>query len=205
MGWLGGALLVVTTSACGELDIVDHDALSAIPEGNTLSALERCGPLPEGIELIGGLRTAWAIDGVVVKDRDATVGQPTFRAAASSLVLRLSDEGLECDVGLEPDLLTCPAAWATDITLKKPDLGPGLYPLQDLAQGYSMATVEREGMQCQGQRTQGFFPAGRVEILRSDDECVVGRLIDTTDVLGDSGASVEGGFVALRCEGLHVQ
>ncbi|MEX1367368.1 MAG: hypothetical protein AB1Z98_29845 [Nannocystaceae bacterium] len=195
----------MTASACGELDIVDHDALTAIPDGNTLSALERCGPLPEGIELIGGLRTAWAIDGVTVKDRDATVDHSTFRSGTSSLVLRLSDEGLECDDGLEPELLTCPAAWATDITLKKADPAPGLYALQNLAQGYSMATVEREGTQCQGQRTQGFFPEGQVEILRMDDECVVGRLIDTTDVLGDSGAAVEGGFVALRCEGLHVQ
>lgn len=191
---LGGLALVLGLAACGELDIVDHDALTAVPEGNTLAALERCGPLPEGIEPIGGLRTAWAMNVVPVKDRDAT-----FRVATGSMVLRLSDEGLECDDALEPELLTCPDGWATDIALRKAEPSPGRYLLSDMAQDFSLASVWREGTECQGEHSEGYFAAGEVEILSVDDQCVVGRLIDTADTLEAAGAPIEGGFVALRC------
>ncbi|MCA9652398.1 MAG: hypothetical protein KC501_20960 [Myxococcales bacterium] len=194
-GRLASFALVLSPIACGELDIVDHDALVEVPEGNTLAAHERCGSLPEGIDPIAGLRSAWAMEVVPIKDRDAT-----FRVATESMVLRLSDEGLECDDVLEPDLLTCPAAWATDITLRKADPAPGLYLLSDMAQGYSMANVWREGSECQGEQSQGYFREGELEILHVTDECVVGRLLGTAETLGEAGAPVEGGFVALRCD-----
>lgn len=186
--------LALGLTACGELDIVDHDALVEVPEGNTLSALERCGPLPEGVRAIEGLRTAWAMEVVPVKDRDAT-----FRVSTDNMVLRLSDEGLECDDALSPELLTCPAAWGTDITLRTGDPTPGRFVLSDLAQGFSVASVWREGTECQGEQSQGYFTAGELEIFSVTDECVVGRLIDTSDALDAAGEPVEGGFVALRC------
>ena len=73
-------------------------------------------------------------------------------------------------------------------------------PPSSTGRPFTTCVVQRVALrECIGEQHQGSFSSGRVEILSVDDECVVGRLIDTADALEESGASIEGGFVALRC------
>jgi len=189
------ATLALSLLACGEVDIVDHDPLLAEPEGNLEEARERCGPLPPDVGPIPELMSAWAMGKVPVKD-----GEVSVRAATSSMVLRLSNDAVPCGVVLEPEPLGCPAAWSVDVTLRNASLGPGAFALGDHAQGYHLATAQRVDRACDRELDTGTFAAGRLEIFTVTDECVVGRLVDTADDLEASGATVEGGFVALRCE-----
>jgi len=182
--------------ACGEIDIVDHEPLLEVPEGNFPSqARERCGPLPPGVEPIEGLKTAWAMTQVPVKDRDAT-----FRVATSSLVLRLSDDGVPCAGPMEPEVLGCPDAWGVDVVLRNAEPGPGTFALQDYGQGFELSTAHRVDGECSGDHVAGGFPSGEIELFTVTDDCLVGRLVGTADTLDEAGAPIEGGFVALRCD-----
>lgn len=184
-------------AGCADLDIIDHDALGADPEENfPTEAMARCGPLPLGIESIDELRTAWAISVVPVKD-----GQENFSVATSTTILRLSDQGVACNERLASEMLTCPDGWAADITIRKGEPEPGRFALTGLGQGFSVATAERDSSgSCGGEVVTSPFAAGEVEIYTVTEDCVVGRLINTAEVLDDAGAPVEGGFVALRCD-----
>lgn len=185
--WLG---------ACGEVDIVDHDPLLLVPEGNFPDeAEERCGPLPPGVVPIADLTTAWAMTKVPVDEIDLS-----FRAATTTLVLRLSNDGVPCGVPLEPELVGCPSAWAVDVTLRNVGAAPGRFALADYGQGWDLATAHREGRACVGEQARGTFEAGELEIFTVTDDCVVGRLVGTGEQLPAAAASVEGGFVALRCD-----
>lgn len=188
------ALLVC---ACGELDIVDHDPLLLEPEGNFPDdAQERCGPLPPDVMPIEGLQSAWAMSKVPVD-----LGDATFRAATSTVVLRLSDDGVPCGVPLDADFIGCPSAWAVDLTLRNANLAPGKFALNDYAQpGWDLATAHRVHGDCVRDREQGAFEGGTLEIFTVTDSCVVGRLVGTTDELPAAGSPIEGGFVALRCD-----
>lgn len=195
-GAVGVAAFALSLCACGEVDIIDHDPLLEVPEGNFPHATEeRCGALPAGVQPIEGLTTAWAMSRVPVKQSDAL-----FRVATSSLVLRLSDDGVPCEGTMEPQMLGCPDAWAVDMILRSPAPSPGVFPLPGYGQGYDLSTAARVGGECTGEQHAGRFEAGQVEIFSVTDECVVGRLVDTADDLEDAGAPIEGGFVALRCD-----
>lgn len=195
------AALLWAPAGCADLAIIDHDALVDEEPGDNFpqDAIARCGPLPQGVEPIEGLSTAWAV--MVAPDKD---NNPTFSVATQSLVLRLSDQGIGCDETLAPELLTCPDGWATDITVRQGDPKPGRYALADHGQGFSVATVwrERRGNTavCEGETVDSPFSGGEVEIFTVTDDCVVGRLVDTALPLGEAGAPVQGGFVALRCD-----
>lgn len=191
------ALLI---GACGELDIVDHDPLLLEPEGNFPDAAQaRCGPLPPDVLPIPGLQTAWAMSKVPLD-----VGDASFRATTSALVLRLSDDGLPCGVPLDPELIGCPSAWAVDVTLRNAELGPGTFELEDHGSGarpgWDLATAHRVHSDCVREREQGPFEGGALEIFTVTDDCVVGRLLGTADELPAASSPVEGGFVALRCD-----
>jgi hypothetical protein len=196
----GGRSLSIATfalalGACGELDIVDHDPLLLEPEGNfPADAQDRCGPLPPDVVPIAGLQSAWAMTEMPVE------GDTSFRAATKSVVLRLSDDGVPCGVALEPELIGCPSAWAVDVTLRNTDLGPGTFALESYGQGWDLATAQRVDRSCVRDQEQGGFAGGTVEIFTVTEDCVVGRLVGTTDELPAAGSPVEGGFVALRCE-----
>lgn len=189
-----------TLCACGEVDIIDHDPLLEVPEGNFPQAAEaRCGALPANVPPIDGLTTAWAMTRVPVKQREAQ-----FRVSTSSLVLRLSDDGVPCEGSMEPLMLGCPSAWGVDVVLRNTEARPGVFPLHNdsysYGQSYALSTAFRVDGECEGEQHQGVFEAGHVELFAVTDECVVGRLVDTADTLDEAGASVEGGFVALRCD-----
>jgi hypothetical protein len=187
------ATLALGLGACGELDIVDHDPLLLEPEGNYPDeAEERCGPLPPNVVPIAGLQSAWAMSKVPVDDVDLG-----FRAATTTLVLRLSNDGVPCGVPLAPELIGCPSAWAADVTLRNAEVAPGSFALEDYGQGWDLATAHREGRECVREEARGAFAAGALEIFTVTDDCVVGRLVGIGDDVG--GATVEGGFVALRC------
>lgn len=198
--WMGASkaiaslALVVAASACADLDIVDHDALLLEPEGNIHTAMERCGPLPEDVELIRGLRTAWAVTAIPTKDN-----QTNFNVPTASMVLRLSDDEVSCDDELAAEPLTCPRAWATDIVLRGSDPVVGEFVLNDYGQGFNLSHVWREEGECVDEQLEGGFAKGDLEIISVTDECVIGRLIDTADTFAASGSAVQGGFVALRC------
>ncbi|MCX4246869.1 hypothetical protein [Paraliomyxa miuraensis] len=196
----GGALTLATVGllvcACGELDIVDHDPLLLDPEGNFPAEVEeRCGTLPPGVGSIPGLTSAWLSE-VPVKE-----GEVSPRAAATSKVLRLSDDGVPCGDPLDPELIGCPRAWAVDISLRTAAFGPGTFALDDYAQSWHLATATRvEDGVCERDQELGVFEGGQLEIFTLTDACVVGRLVATTDEIPVEGGPVEGGFVALRCE-----
>lgn len=198
--WRAGALPIATCAlwlgACGEVDIVDHDPLVLEPEGNFPDAAEeRCGPLPPGIVPIPELATAWAMTKVPVDEVDLS-----FRAATTTFVLRLSSDGVPCGVPLEPELVGCPSAWAVDVTIRNAEVAPGRFALEDYGQGWDLATAHREERACVGNETRGTFEAGELEIFTVTEDCVVGRLVGTGEQLPAAAASVEGGFVALRCD-----
>ncbi len=198
--WKGEALVFAVFAlplcACGDVDIVDHEPLLEVPEGNFPSAaMERCGPLPSGVMPIEGLKTAWVMDHVPVKERDAT-----FRVATNSLVLRLSDDGVPCEGPMEPEVLGCPDAWGVDVILRNAEPGPGVFPLRDYGQGFDLSTAVRVDGECTGEQHKGGFQSGEIEIFTVTDDCLVGALVGTADSLEESGAVVEGGFVALRCD-----
>jgi hypothetical protein len=180
--------------ACGDVDIVDHDPLLLEPEGNYPDeAEERCGPLPPNVVPIPGLMSAWAMTKVPVDDVDLS-----FRAATTTFVLRLSDDGVPCGVPLDPELVGCPSAWAVDVTLRNAEVAPGSFSLPDYGQGWDLATAHREGRECVREEERGAFSTGALEIFTVTDDCVVGRLVGTGDEV--AGETVEGGFVALRCD-----
>lgn len=191
------ATFALSLCACGEVDIVDHDPLLEVPEGNFPHMTEeRCGPLPADVPPIEGLTTAWAMTRVPVKGHDDAL----FRVATSSLVLRLSDDGVPCEGAMEPQMLGCPSAWSVDMILRGADPHPGVFPLHAYGQGYDLSTATRVDGSCTGEQHQGVFESGEVEFFAVTDECVIGRLIGTADALEDAGAPIEGGFVALRCD-----
>lgn len=190
------ASFALILGACGDLDIVDHDPLLLEPEGNfPAEAEERCGPLPPNVVPIAGLESAWAMGKVPVDGVDLS-----FRAATTTLVLRLSNDGVPCGVPLEPELVGCPSAWAADVTLRNAQVAPGHFALEDYGQGWDLATAHREGRTCVREEDGGMFEAGELEIFTVTDDCVVGRLVGTSNVMPGAGAGVEGGFVALRCD-----
>lgn len=187
--------MIALLGACGELDIVDHDPLLVEPEGNYPTEAEaRCGPLPPDVVPIAGLRSAWVMGKVPVGP------DLSFRAATTTMVLRLSDDGVPCGVALDPELIGCPSAWAADVTLRNAQLAPGRYALADYGQSWSLATAHRVDRECVLEQELGTFAAGELEIFTVTDECVVGRLLGTTDELPGAETPVEGGFVALRCD-----
>jgi hypothetical protein len=190
------ASFALALCACGEVDIIDHDPLLLVPEGNfPAAAEERCGPLPSDVMPIEGLTTAWAMTGVPKKD-----GDTSFRAATSQLVLRLSDDGVPCEGLMQPEQLGCPHAWGVDLVVRNVDPRPGVFGLDDYGQGYDLSTAYREEGECLGEQSKGGFATGELEIFTVTDDCVVGRLLGTADVLEAAGSPVEGGFVALRCD-----
>jgi len=186
--------------ACGELDIVDHDPLLVEPEGNFPSEAEaRCGPLPPDVVPISGLTSAWVMGKLPLDGADFSV-----RAATTTMVLRLSDDGVPCGVPLEPELLGCPSAWAVDLTLRNTPLAPGRFALGDhgpsWGPSWDLATAHRVDRTCVREQESGAFAAGELEIFTVTDACVVGRLVGTTDELPGAESPIEGGFVALRCD-----
>lgn len=194
VGTLPIATFALVLGACGELDIVDHDPLLVEPEGNYPDEAEaRCGPLPPGVVPIEGLQSAWVMGKVPVDDVDLSL-----RAATTTVVLRLSDDGVPCGGPLEPELVGCPGAWAVDVALHDAGLAPGSFALADYGQGWNLATAHREGRACAREEQRGAFEAGELEIFTVTDDCVVGRLVGTSDALPTGG--IEGGFVALRCD-----
>jgi hypothetical protein len=197
--WRGRALpiasLALVLGACGELDIVDHDPLLAEPEGNyPESAQERCGPLPPDVVAIPRLQSAWAMGKVPVAETDHS-----FRAATTTLVLRLSDDGVPCGVPLEPELIGCPSAWAVDVTLRNAEVAPGRFALPDYGQSWDLATAQRVDGTCVRELERGAFASGELELYTVTEDCVVGRLVGTEDELAGAASPIEGGFVALRC------
>lgn len=198
--WRVGARPLATCAlwlaACGEVDIVDHDPLLLEPEGNfPAEAEERCGPLPPGVVPIADLTSAWAMTKVPVDDVDLS-----FRAATTTLVLRLSNDGIPCGVPLAPELVGCPSAWAVDVTLRNGEVAPGRFALADYGIGWDLATAHREGRTCVGEEARGKLVGGELEIFTVTEDCVVGRLVGTGEQLPAAAAGVEGGFVALRCD-----
>lgn len=191
------ATFALCVGACGELDIVDHDPLLLEPEGNyPAEAEERCGPLPPDVAPIAGLESAW----VMGKLPAAPGSEQSFRAATTTMVLRLSDDGVPCGEPLDPELIGCPSAWAVDVTLHGAPAAPGRYPLADYAQGYDLATAHRVDRTCVRDQEHGTMAAGELELFTVTADCVVGRLLGTEDALPGAASPVEGGFVALRCE-----
>lgn len=189
------ATFALCLGACGELDIVDHDPLLVEPEGNYPAEAEaRCGPLPPNVVPIANLQSAWVMGKVPVGP------DLSFRAATTTVVLRLSDDGVPCGVPMDPELIGCPSAWAADVSLRNAQLAPGRYGLEDYGQSWDLATAHRVERECVREQERGSFTGGELEIFTVTDDCVVGRLVGTTDELPGAESPVEGGFVALRCD-----
>jgi hypothetical protein len=199
LGSLPMATFALLLGACGELDIVDHDPLLLEPEGNYPGPAEaRCGPLPPHVDPIVGLSSAWVMGKVPVGP------DLSFRAGTSSVVLRLSDDGVPCGVPLDPELIDCPRAWAVDVALRNALLAPGRHALggdgPSGGQSWELATAHRVEAACVRAQERDTFAAGELEIFTVTDDCVVGRLLGTADELPAAASPVEGGFVALRCD-----
>ena len=193
------------SSTSGE-DWLDSSGADPIDEqsGNYPEpATSMCGSLPEGIDPIPGLTSAWAMrsDEPTVDD-----GKPT---AANGLRLILSNAGLECGDTLtfdDPPNPACgEAAWWYAMTLQ-PELGLGTFDF-DETPGLFPEVLTRDAA-CSGEAVGGYgeyepsdSPVGRIEILSITEDCVVGKLhyfeFGQTD---GSASELSGGFVAQRCQ-----
>jgi hypothetical protein len=205
-------ILLASAALCGALacdlpsDTVRHTLVASGDEvGNFPERVEElCDGLPDDIDAIDGLASAYAL-----------VGQRSFGDADASLDpgavrIRLSSWGITADQAPPPmdDSFAPPEAlaggWLFAFELPAHAQTPGVYPLSGLSPGWAESWAgECNGEICGGGGGGGggagvpIADQGELEVFVVDDDCVVGAIRDT-----DSAASGvrAGGFVAQRVE-----
>lgn len=174
----------------------DAPGLGNFPE----PAQSSCGTLPDGLEPIPGLASAWVAEGSFMGTNEQ--GE---HVAQHGLRLRLSDGGVACDEAFNAGWDPCTTAWGWGMTLPDGMQTPGTYALSDWGGIYLEQVFQVVDATCgdggEGGGDGGPEPSdmpGEIEILHIDDECVIGRIHDV-QLGGTQQPSLSGGFVAMRC------
>ena len=171
-------------TACGT-DVIAHGDLDEIGDRGNFPqpAQTRCGDLPDGLEPIPGLASAWVV--VALPDAVSSDDEPV---PAGSAMVRLADHALDdCDTAFFN--FTCSpreeCGWATRFTL--PNLESGSTHDLPALDGSDFTVITPWG--------NGPGDAGVVVLRRVTPDCVVGEVRDFDD---DTGLG-SGGFVAEVC------
>lgn len=220
--WPLVAPISVLCAGCPERDVIFHAGLEdgAITNTGAVSdageapdtvdrignfpepALTQCGALPDGVDSIAGLASAWAITGPAPgEDFDGQM-LPSDRVR-----LRFADHALGCDekyAALTEE--TCSSTWSFAFNLPPAPLVPGVYAL-DAIDGllHEMESTVFEVDSCGGAGGEvggGGGPggiAGEIEIFAVTDDCIVGELRDLDVGTDELAFDRNGGFVAMRC------
>jgi len=208
------ALLCGLCAGCSDRALIHHPGLDGgqaeggLDDGSTPRlgnfpepAVTQCGALPEGVDPIPGLATAWAVGG------NAPGTSPDGGPFPDDLVLlRFADYGLECDEAVPEILESCQSMWTFGVGLPLANLQPGVHQLATLSdlftETYVASSVDGDcigGGIGGGGPGPGAEPQGELEIFALTDDCVVGELRGLLDVGGDLDVDRNGGFVAMRC------
>lgn len=153
-----------------------------------------CPDLPDGVPVIAGLKTAWAI------------AQPS-----SSPRLLFSDQALPCRVPkiqAGPPSEVCADSWQFGFTLPSELQAPGVHGLANYPVEFAESVTHSEsnhgcggGPSCSGVSTGtaggALGPDGVVEIYAVTDECISGRILRLSGV---TSSDYTGAFQAMRCE-----
>jgi hypothetical protein len=162
------------------------------PQGNLQrAATATCPALPDGVPVIGGLKTGWAM------------ARPS-----SSVRLLLSDDVRPCEEPQRngsPPTEACTDSWHLSLTLPSALQAPGTYNLAEHevdfaeSQASGVANEGCGGPSCSSTGSAGRVADGVVEIYAVTEECIAGR-IHRLNNNQTSGADYTGGFLAVRCQ-----
>ena len=179
----------------------DDDAPMAAGGNYPLPLVADCGSLPEGVEALDDLVSAWVVDGA------RPAGSTDVPVDPGSVRLRLASIGLPADAppGGEELWDECgPQGWmfAFDI----PQLTVGVHPLASIAPSYPemfFADADSQGDPACGQggsfgetTTPGTF--GELEIFAVTSTCVLGEIRGADEATTASFWVRNGGFVAVQ-------
>lgn len=194
------------------VDVIDHEGHVADGEGGgddsnddirggnfPEPAIPVCGDLPEGIDPVEDLASAWVVSGE----------RPYVSSEVPDLPdvprLRIGSIGFAADEptnwGWDDDEECGPPGWALAFDLPEP-LVPGVLQLAELQGGYFDTYVGfDDGCGAgAGPLAAEATPAitGELRILAVTDDCVVGEFIDAHNSFFAADAPGTGGFVAQR-------
>ena len=162
-------------------------------------AIPVCGDLPEGIEPVTNLASAWVVSG----DRAGTY-EPADLPPTTPRI-RIGSIGIEADEqannGSQLESECGPIGWFIAFDLPDP-LVPGLLELGDLEGSYfEVYSGEADGCGAGGATIMADASppiSGQLRILAVTDDCVMGEFIDAHNTFFATYAPGTGGFVAQR-------
>lgn len=180
------AWFLLAVAGC-DAQVIAHGDLDQVGDrGNYPEPAEtRCGELPNGVEPIEGLASAWVI--LALPDAVDSEGEPVPAGAAK---IRLADHALtDCDSAFFN--FSCseePCDWAMSFTL----------PVLESGASHDLTELEADDFTLM---TESFRSApgdaGVAVLRRVTPDCVVGELVGLEEASGPMPAS--GGFVAEVC------
>ncbi|HMJ52506.1 MAG TPA: hypothetical protein VK540_10535 [Polyangiaceae bacterium] len=175
---------------------------SGVPRapGNPVSEVSsaECPAVPDGVPMIDGLQTAWAIP------------QPS----SSSIRLLFSDQALGCGDpdwhGPPPPIeRDCINSWQFALTLPPELQKPGVYDLASYAVDYAdKVTTVTPGSGCNGAGCTGTGsgsaggakgPDATIEIYSVSDACISGRILRLSTGSSNAEPDFTGAFSAVIC------
>jgi hypothetical protein len=187
--------LVLVLAACGPQVGMDDDDGGPRTGNFPMPALIDCGALPDGVEPIPELTSAYVVTGrrPVVNEfvtPDDDVGR-----------LRLSSVALAADDPLSPAPLSndCgPAGWGFAFDIPPAFLVPGVHALSAIAPSHREST-QTEDRGCYGGEANVYgTEVGELEIFKVTADCVTGEIRGAADSEGELLQIRNGGFVAQR-------
>jgi hypothetical protein len=185
------ALAVIISGGISQKEVRSREAMGNLAAP---AATATCPALPDGVPLMKGLTTGWAMS-----------------SASTPLRILLSDQALACKPprpGGPPPMGACTESWLLSFTLPEELQAPGVYNLADHKVEFMQAVTlggQDEGcgaQPCTGSSTGsaggGTGPDSAIEIYAVTDACVTGRILRFTD--DHSDADYTGAFQAVRCD-----
>ena len=185
--FLLAAVWGLTSFAGCDAHVIAHGDIDEIGErGNYPEPAEtRCGELPEGVEPLEGLASAWVI--LALPDAVSSDGDPV---PAGTAKIRLADHALtDCDSAFFDFSCTGQVCdWGMTFTL----------PALEAGASHDLAELEADDFTLMTRTLQGDPGDAGVAVLRRvTPDCVVGELVGLEDASAPMPGS--GGFVAEVC------